>query len=474
MNPDIVRVPPHSIEAEQSLLGALLLDNGAWERVALIVTSKDFYKGAHRRIYEQIELLIETDNPADLTTVSQALTDAGVLDEIGGFVYLAGLQQNTPSSLNIKRYAEIIREKATLRNVIRACAEVIELAWAPGSDPQEALEEAERRMFELRSRRVTKPAVTFKTLLSTVFEAIDQRFHSDKTDGVTGLRTGFESLDQMTAGMHPGDLIIVAGRPSMGKTAFAMNVAEHVGLEEKKPVAVFSLEMADVQLVQRMMGSVSRVDQHKLRTGRLTDDDWTRLSAGMEKLHDGRYLIEETMALSVGELRARARRIAKENPGLGLIVLDYLQLMAGSKDANNRAEEVSQITRGLKGLAKELNIPVIALSQLSRSVEARVNKRPVMSDLRESGGIEQDADTIIFLYRDIVYNENSEHGDHAEVIIGKQRNGPIGHVYLRFVKEETRFESCGMWTPPRREASKKRGFVAKAEAEARQRADIDS
>jgi replicative DNA helicase len=468
---ELLRVPPHSLEAEQSLLGAILLDNQAWERVALIVTPKDFYSGAHRKIYEQIELLIETGNPADVVTVSQALKDARILDQIGGPAYLGELAQNTPSSLNVKRYAELVREKATLRNVIRACSEVIELAWAPGSDPEQALDEAERKVFELRSRRIAKPPATFKQLLATVFEQIDQRFHSDATDGITGLRTGFESLDQMTAGMHPGDLIIVAGRPSMGKTAFAMNIAEYVGLEVKRPVAVFSLEMADVQLVQRMLGSVSRVDQQKLRTGRLHDGEWAKLTAGMEKLHEAPYLIEETMALSIGELRARARRIAKENPGLALIVVDYLQLMAGSKDAQNRAEEVSQITRGLKGLAKELNIPIVALSQLSRALEARVNKRPVMSDLRESGGIEQDADTIIFLYRDQVYNENSEHGDHAEVIIGKQRNGPIGHIYLRFVKEETRFENCGTWAPPKREASKKRGFVAKAET--RQRVDID-
>jgi replicative DNA helicase len=473
MTDDLQRVPPHSLEAEQSLLGALLLDNMAWERVALILTPKDFYKGAHRKIYEQIELLIETGNPADVVTVSQALKDAGILDEIGGSAYLGLMAQSTPSSLNVKRYAELVREKSTLRNVIRACSEVIELAWAPGSDPEQALDEAERRVFELRSRRIAKPPATFKQLLGKVFEAIDERFHSDKVDGITGLRTGFENLDQMTAGMHPGDLIIVAGRPSMGKTAFAMNIAEHVGLAEKRPVAVFSLEMADVQLVQRMLGSVSRVDQHKLRTGRLLDEDWGKLTSGMEKLQDAPYLIEETMALSIGELRARARRIAKDNPGLAVIVIDYLQLMAGSKDAQNRATEVSEITRGLKGLAKELNIPVLALSQLSRAVEARVNKRPMMSDLRESGGIEQDADTIFFLYRDIVYNENSEHGDHAEVIIGKQRNGPIGHIYLRFVKEETRFENCGTWAPPKREASKKRGFVAKAGAEARQRADID-
>jgi replicative DNA helicase len=284
MTDDLLRVPPHSLEAEQSLLGALLLDNMAWERVALIVTPKDFYKGAHRKIYEQIELLIETGNPADVVTVSQALKDAGILDEIGGSAYLGLMAQSTPSSLNVKRYAELVREKSTLRNVIRACSEVIELAWAPGSDPEQALDEAERRVFELRSRRIAKPPATFKQLLGKVFEAIDERFHSDKVDGITGLRTGFENLDQMTAGMHPGDLIIVAGRPSMGKTAFAMNIAEHVGLAEKRPVAVFSLEMADVQLVQRMLGSVSRVDQHKLRTGRLHDEDWGKLTAGMEKL----------------------------------------------------------------------------------------------------------------------------------------------------------------------------------------------
>lgn len=468
---ELVKTPPHSLEAEQHVLGAILLDNERWDQVGDVVTPKDFYKGEHRVILTKIEELLAAGQVADVVTVAESLRGmvGARWDETA--TYIAQLAQASLPGPAVRRYAQIVREKAMLRNLARVCSETWEQVYADAAQPiDELLEAAERKIFELRQRQVQKKAVSFNDLLSKVYADIDQRFNSDTTDGITGLRTGFEQLDQMTAGMHPGDLIIVAGRPSMGKTAFAMNVAENVGLEVKRPVAVFSLEMADVQLAQRMMGSVSRVDQHKLRTGRLTDEDWAKLGVGMERLHDAPFLIEETMALSVGELRARARRIARDNPGLALIVLDYLQLMAGNKDANNRAEEVAQITRGLKGLAKELNIPIVALSQLSRGVEARINKRPVMSDLRESGGIEQDADTIIFLYRDIVYNENSEHGDHAEVIVGKQRNGPIGHVYLRFVKQETRFENCGAWTPPRREASRKRGFVAKAEAEAAARA----
>lgn len=469
-----LKAPPHSLEAEQHVLGAILLDNDRWDQIGDVVTPKDFYKGEHRVILTKIEELLAAGQVADVVTVAE-----GLRGSVGGrweetAAYIGQLAQGSLPGPAIRKYAQIVREKAMLRNLARVCMETAEGAYADVSPSiDELLETAERKIFELRQRQTQKKGLSFKALLTKVFEAIDERFHSKAKDGITGLRTGFDGLDQMTAGMHPGDLIIVAGRPSMGKTALAMNIAEHVGLVEKRPVAVFSLEMADVQLVQRMIGSVSRVDQHKLRTGQLLDADWQKLTAGTEKLHGAPYLIEETMALSVGELRARARRIARENPNLALIVLDYLQLMAGNKDANNRAEEVSQITRGLKGLAKEINIPVIALSQLSRSLESRPDRRPRMSDLRESGGIEQDADTIIFLYRDIVYNENSEHGDHAEVIVGKQRNGPIGHVYLRFVKEETRFENCGMWTPPKREQSRKRGFVAKAEQEARQRAEAE-
>lgn len=471
-------VPPHSDAAEQSLLGALMLDNQAWERVADIIVAKDFYKGPHRKIYEHIELLIGTDQPADVVTVSQALQEAGVLDQIGGPAYIGALAQNTPSAYNIKRYAEVIKAKSLLRAVIRICGEVTTTAYNPGADPDTALEEAERKMFELRNRRIAKAPVTFKQLLGKVFEAIDHRFHSDNRD-ITGLRTGFTKLDDMTAGLQPGDLIVVAGRPSMGKTALAMNIAEHVLLEEKKPVAVFSIEMADVQLVQRMLGSVGRVDQHKLRTGKLTDADWNSLSDAMSRLHDAPAIIEETSALTITELRARARRIAKDNPGLGLIILDYLQLMAiNAESQSERTTQIGDISRGLKALAKELNVPVMALSQLNRGVEQRVNKRPMNSDLRDSGSIEQDADLILHMYREEQYTEDTPWRGMAEVIIGKQRNGATGTVYLKFIKEETRFDNPDItWSPPKRERNRKKaGFDPTAEdpkGERRERADID-
>lgn len=471
MQPEL-RVPPHSLEAEQSLLGALLLDNQAWEKVALIITAKDFYKGTHRRIYEQIELLIETQNPADVVTVSQALEDAGVLDEIGGAAYLGQLAQGTPSALNVKRYAELVRHKALLRNVIRICSEVIELAWAPGSDPLEAMAEAERRIFELHTRRAMKPPTTFKQILARVFEQIDHRYHSDNKQ-ITGLRTGFKKLDELTAGLHAGDLMVIAGRPSMGKTAIAMNMVEHVILEEKRPVAVFSIEMTDVKLVQRMLGSVGRVDQHRLRTGRLTDTDWGSLTEAMSRLHDAPAIIEETAALTITEMRARARRIARDNPGLAMVVLDYLQLMATTaKNQSERTTQIGEISRGLKALAKELNVPVVMLSQLNREVEQRVNKRPLISDLRDSGSIEQDADLIVLMYRDEYYNEESPAKGYAEAIVGKQRDGATGTVYLRFVKEETRFEDCGEWSPPKKERKRKKsGFDATDTP--KERADID-
>lgn len=458
----LVRVPPHSLEAEQSLLGALLLDNAAWERVADVISSRDFYKGNNRVIYEHIELVLAADQPADVVTVAESLTAAGVLEQAGGMEYLAGLSMNTPSAMNIRRYAELVRSKAVQRNLVRIGSELAEAALDPGAEVDFLIEGAERKIFDLRQRRETRKATTFPQLLAKVFESIDIRSHS--AHEITGLRSGFGKLDEMTAGLQNGDLVIVAGRPSMGKTALAMNIAEHVGLEEKKPVAVFSLEMADEQLVQRMLGSVGHLDQHKLRTGRLQDDDWAKLSGAMERLNGAPFIVEETMGLTITELRARARRIARENPSLGLIIVDYLQLMVVG-GGESRVVEIGNISRGMKALAKELNIPVVALSQLSRAVENRVDKIPVMSDLRDSGNIEQDADVVLFIYRDEVYHEESVEKGYARVIVGKQRNGPIGRVFLRFVQEETRFESCD-WTPPKKESRRKKGFYEKAEQEA--------
>ena len=460
------RAPPQSIEAEQSLLGGLLLNNTAWERVADLVTGRDFYKDEHRVIYEHIELVLAANQPADMVTVGQSMEAAQVLERAGGYAYLGALMQNTPSALNIRRYAEIVREKAVQRNLIRICSEVVEMALDPGAPPvNEMIESAERRFFELRYRRTQKLAVSFPQLVADVVEDIDRRFNSDASE-ITGLRTGYAKLDQMTAGLQRGDLVIIAGRPSMGKTSLAMNIAEFVGIQEKKPVAVFSLEMADKQLVQRMLGSVGRIDQHKLRTGRLTDAEWQAISGAASTLNASPFIIEETSALSIIELRARARRIARDNPALGLIIVDYLQLMASNAETQSeRTAEIGNISRGMKALAKELNIPVIALSQLNRGVEQRVNKRPMNSDLRDSGSIEQDADVIVFLYRDEVYNPESAEQGYAEIIVGKQRNGPTGHLYLRFVKEETRFEDS-TWTPPKRERKRGKGFVAEANAAA--------
>ena len=460
------RVPPHSIEAEQSLLGGLLLDNTAWERIADLLTARDFYKGAHRIIYEHIELVLAANQPADVVTVSESMAAAQVLERTGGPAYLGTLAQNTPSALNIRRYAELVRGKAVQRNLIRICAETIEQALNPGApDVDVMIEAAERRFFELRYRRTRKRPVSFPQLVAEVVEDIDKRFNADGSE-ITGLRTGYTKLDQITAGLQRGDLVIIAGRPSMGKTSLAMNIAEQVGIWDAKPVAVFSLEMADKQLVQRMLGSVGRIDQHKLRTGRLTDDEWQAITGAAGRLNGSPFIIEETSALSIIELRARARRIARDNPALALIIVDYLQLMASNAETQSeRTAEIGNISRGMKALAKELNIPIVALSQLNRGVEARVNKRPLMSDIRDSGSVEQDADLILFIYRDEVYHAESAEKGHAEIIVGKQRNGAIGHLYLEFIQHETRFSNTD-WTPPKRERKKAKGFVAEANATA--------
>lgn len=468
MAPELA-IPPHSAESEHAVLGALLMDNDLWDQIGDVITGKDFYRGAHRKLYEVIEGLIGTGQQADLVTVAEALRGENRLDEVGGNQYIATLAERSIGGANIRKYARIVREKALLRALIRTCTEVTETALAGGADAVTALEEAERKIFELRQRRIEKKSVTFKQLLSKVFNSIDDRYN--RHGEITGLSTGFKKIDTLTAGLQRGDLVIVAGRPSMGKTSFAMNIAEHVGLEKRLPVVVFSIEMADVQLVQRMLGSVGRIDQHRLRTGMLTDEDWGKANNAVSRLSDCPFVIEETVQLTIAELRARARRIAKDNPGLALVIIDYLQLMASSAHTQSeRTQEIGEISRGLKALAKELDIPVMALSQLNRGVEQRVNKRPLNSDLRDSGSIEQDADLIVFLYRDSLYHAESDAEGYAEAIIGKQRNGATGTVYLRFVKEETRFEDSD-WKPPIKQRRKKQGFTA--EPEARQRADID-
>jgi replicative DNA helicase len=471
-----IMTPPHSIEAEQSLLGALMLDNQAFDRVISLVGERDFYRDDHRRIFAAIELLLASDKPADMVTVCQALEDAGNGGKTGGAEYLAKLAQNTPSALNIRLYAELVKEKSVARNLLTITTEVGEKVLK-GSDITALLEEAESRIFQLRSKRIIKPPTSFPELLSKVYQQIDHRYHRAGNKEITGIPTSFKQLDAMTAGLQRSDLIIVAGRPSMGKTAIAMNIAEYAALEKGIGVAIFSIEMSDEQLVQRMLGSVGRVDQLRLRTGQLTEPDWEALSKAMETLSAAPFFVEETSSLTIMELRARARRLKRENPGLGLIIVDYLQLMATQgRSQSDRTVEVGDISRGMKALAKELDIPVMALSQLNRGVDARVNKRPLLSDLRESGSIEQDADLILFLYRDEVYTPDTEWKGYAEAIIGKQRNGPVGTAYLRFVNEHTRFENPGFnWTPPSKQqrSRKKKGFDPE-EQEGRKRADIDA
>ena len=441
---ELIKVPPHSVEAEQSVLGGLLLDNNAWDRVADIVAEGDFYRADHRQIYRHIVKLIEASRPADVVTVAESLDSTKDLASVGGMAYLTALASGTPSAANIRRYAEIVRERAILRKLAAVATEIADSAYSTmGRDASQILDEAESKVFEIAEQGARGNAgfQEMPDLLTQVVQRIDMLYERGGNSEVTGVPTGYVDLDRMTSGLQPGELVIVAGRPSMGKTSLAMNIAEHVALEAKLAVGVFSMEMASTQLVLRMLGSVGKLDQHKLRTGRLHDDDWKRLTDAVGRLNDARIQVDETPALNPLELRARARRLHREYKGLGLIVVDYLQLMSSSSQGENRATEISEISRSLKGLAKELSCPVIALSQLNRSLEQRPNKRPVMSDLRESGAIEQDADLILFIYRDEVYNPESPDKGIAEVIIGKQRNGPIGTVQLAFLGEYTRFEN---------------------------------
>ena len=435
--PDYLPLPPQAIAAEQSVIGGLLLDNGAWDRVGDLIDEKDFYRKDHRLIYRHLERLITDGKPGDSLTVCESLGKD--IDAAGGRAYIGSLALNTPSAANIRRYAEIVKDRAQKRGLIALCNELTEAAYKPSSESAgDLLARVQEKLFALAVRHGGRTARPFRDILSGVLQSIDERCAGDGGD-ITGLETGFIDLDKMTAGFQPGDLIVIAGRPSMGKTALAMNIVEHVALRLKRSAGVFSLEMSDTQLVQRMMGSVARVSQHQLRAGRLTDDDWQRLTTSVYGLNDARIIIEETFDLEPANLRAKARRMLRENPDLGLIVVDYLQLMEA--DGDKRADQVAVITRGLKRLAKELNLPVVALSQLNRSLEARQNKRPMMSDLRESGAIEQDADLILFMYRDEVYNTETLNPGVAEIIIGKQRNGPIGTVNLTFLAQFTRFEN---------------------------------
>ena len=439
-----LRVPPHSIEAESSVLGGLLLDNRAWDRVGDLLVDSDFYRHEHRLIYAAIGALINASKPADVITVSEYIQNQGKTAEMGGLGYLNSLAQYVPSASNIRRYAEIVRERSILRKLVSASDEIATNAFNPqGKAIDRILDEAEQKIFNI-GEEGSRMKQGFQSMDTLVVELLDRvQEMADNPNDITGVPTGFYDLDRMTSGLQSGDLVVLAARPSMGKTAFAINIAEHVALNEGLPVAVFSMEMGASQLAVRVVGSIGRIDQGHLRTGKLHDDEWPRLTEAIEKLRTVSLHIDETPGLTPSELRANARRLSRQCGKLGLIVVDYLQLMSGSggSGGDNRATELGEISRGLKMLAKELQCPVIALSQLNRSVEQRTDKRPMMSDLRESGAIEQDADIIMFIYRDDYYNKDSKDPGVAEIIIGKQRNGPTGTVRLTFLKNLTRFES---------------------------------
>jgi replicative DNA helicase len=441
-----LKVPPHSVEAEQSLLGGLLIDNTAWDRLGGVLTDKDFYRPEHALIYKVIQRLVGDNQPADVITVHEAVKSEQGGDLVG-IDYLNSLAQSTPSAANIKGYADIVRDRSILRRLIEVSDSIVSSAFIPeGRSVRTLLDEAESRILQIGEDGSRKADyLEIEPLLRSVVARIDELYNRQGGSDITGIATGFIDLDKQTSGLQKGDLVIIAGRPSMGKTAMALNIAENVALAEGLPVVIFSMEMSGEQLASRLLGSVGRVDQSRMRTGKLQDDEWPRVTDAIARLSNTQILIDETGSLSSLELRARARRIARNFGGtLGLVVIDYLQLMSGSGQ-ENRATEISEISRSLKSLAKELQCPVVALSQLNRGLEQRPNKRPIMSDLRESGAIEQDADVIMFIYRDEVYHpDTTTDKGMAEIIIGKQRNGPIGTIRLSWQGPYTKFDNLAM------------------------------
>jgi len=441
-----LKVPPHSIEAEQSILGGLLIDNKAIDRIAGQVSASDFYRNDHRIIFTHISKLIDNNDPADIVTVAESLEQNAELTKVGGVAYLGLVAENTPTASNISGYAKIVRERSIMRNLVEVGSDIVESAFSPqGKDAQQLLDESESKIFQIADAGTSEKLgfIDIKELLPKAAQRIDDLYQLDDPNGVTGVPSGYSDLDQKTAGLQPGDLIIIAGRPSMGKTSLALNIAEHVGMEVGLPVAIFSMEMGAAQLTMRLLGSVGKLDQHKMRIGQLEDEDWPKLTNALGVLNETPIFIDEGSALNSYEVRARARRLHRQQGKLGLIVIDYIQLMSSANEQSNenRATEVSEISRSLKALAKELNVPVVALSQLNRSVESRPDKRPMMSDLRESGAIEQDADVIMFIYRDEVYNPETAEKGVAEILLSKQRNGPTGTVKLTFLGQYTRFEN---------------------------------
>ena len=439
-----IKVPPNSMEAEQSLIGGIMLDAQAWDKIADVVAAEDFYRKDHQLIFAAIANLVEAGSPCDVVTVSEYLDKRGELDAAGGLEYLATLANETPGAANARAYAGILRDRAIERALIHVGNQISGSAFATdGRSAPELVDEAERLVFEI-AERGSRGRAGFRSLKQILPDAVDRIDVLHQSDGdITGISTGYTEFDKLTAGLQAGDLVIVAGRPSMGKTTLAVNIAENAAIGAKVPTAIFSMEMPAQQLAFRMISSLGRVDQTHLRTGRFPDEDWSRINTAVQLMSDAPLFIDDTPGLSPTEIRARARRLQREH-GLGLIVVDYLQLMQVPGNKENRATEISEISRSLKGLAKELALPIIALSQLNRSVEQRTDKRPVMSDLRESGAIEQDADMIIFIYREEVYNQDTPRKGIADIAIAKQRNGPIGDFPLTFVGRYTKFEN---WVP---------------------------
>ncbi|MBI4356826.1 MAG: replicative DNA helicase [Gammaproteobacteria bacterium] len=440
---EAIKTPPHSIEAEQSVLGGIMLDNTAFETVIGKLIEGDFYSPSHQLIYKAILGLSEKNKPFDVVTLSEHLDSTGELENAGGLAYLGELAKNTPSAANIKAYADIVQERATLRKLIHVAQTIADHAFHPeGRAASELLNAAEQLIFEIaekkRDANTTGPQ-PLKQLVTAALNRIDLLFQQDSP--ITGTPMGFSDLDAMTSGLQKGEMTVVAGRPSMGKTSFAMNVAEHVAVKSKKSILIFSMEMPAESLAMRLLSSIGRIDQHKVKTGQLKNDDWPRLTSAVGLLSEAPMFIDDMVGLSPQELRSRTRRIIREHGELGLIIIDYIQLMHIPGYREGRVGEISEISRSLKNISREFNVPVLALSQLNRGLEQRPNKRPIMSDLRESGAIEQDADNILFVYRDEVYHEDSPDKGIAEIIIGKQRNGPIGTTRLTFVGKYTRFEN---------------------------------
>ena len=432
-----VRVPPHSLEAEQSVLGGVLIDNNVINKVLEILREEDFYREAHQRIFSAMISLYERNEPLDLITLTNELKKRKLLEQVGGASYLAQLVDTVPTAANTVYYAKIVKEKSLLRKLISTATEIITQCYQEGEDVEEFLDEAEQAIFSISEHRVKPAFFPLKEVIKESFRTIERLY--ERKELITGIPSGFKDLDRKTAGFQPSDLIIVAGRPSMGKTAFCLNVAQYAAVHAKVPTVIFSLEMSKEQLALRMLCAEARVNASRVRSGFLSESDWPKLTMAASTLSEAPLYIDDTPAMSVLELRAKARRLKAEN-NLGLLIIDYLQLMRGRGGSERREQEISEISRSLKALAKELNIPVIAISQLSRRAEDRPGRRPQLADLRESGAIEQDADVILFLYRDEVYNPHTDKKGIAEVIIGKQRNGPTGVVELSFIPEYTAFK----------------------------------